>query len=822
MNIFFRKSAPLILLVLALVFFSSAIFQNKTFFAFDCVFNYLPWKTAVPDVPVHNPLITDPINAFYPPFFYPAHYFYQNALTAGEVRFWFDANFCGVPFANYSSPFVGLLYAFFPLTVAHDLLLFFSIFGAGIFGYLFLRQIGLGRAAGLVGAIAWMFNGYIMVWLEFEHVPMLAMSLPATFYAIEMWRRHKSRLSFWCMTGTIAFSICTAYAHLIIYQLLFTGVYVLYRCLPDKNELRQNWQFACHTMMGAVAAIVLSLIISANFFVTHLMYYQEGQRRDIPYSELFNETGQVPAKYLSTFLFPDFYGSPALDISLTKDAFPRPYNNYNELCIYCGIFSLFMIAACFPFLFRKKHVVFFMTVAIVTLLMAMGSLLYYPLARFVPGLSLSTPTRILYIFGFCMSVLTGLGADILFDKSISIKKWPIVLSWVFIVFVAFILVVYVQSDSGIRWALGNFPGEISQRLRDHFSLFSPHMIKPLLMVAASFMISMCMLFSVTDRHRILSVSMGILILAYDLISFGQLYNTVSPRDSAFPPTSGIRFLQKDNTRFRIMTFGNFLQNSFVRLGLEDIGGYGSFYPRRYGEFLHMSQHGPESTLPSIFSRWINFSRFGSPLLDLINVKYVLAPPEVDINISQLEKVYDGEIKIYRNLNVFPRLFFVPGFKLAANRQEAYDALGQVDRAFYEKTVILETPPPSGFQTDQNSVEGEVDESEGAIRVLHYSPDRIELEIATDRSGFLVNSDNYDSGWTAAVDGRKTDILRANYIMRAIPVEKGVHRIELAFRPKMLIGGLIVTAAGWAALFVAIGWSFMAKISQSRKQKYECS
>ncbi len=67
----------------------------------------------------------------------------------------------------------------------------------------------------------------------------------------------------------------------------------------------------------------------------------------------------------------------------------------------------------------------------------------------------------------------------------------------------------------------------------------------------------------------------------------------------------------------------------------------------------------------------------------------------------------------------------------------------------------------------------------------------------------VISDNYHKGWKARVDGKPTPILLANYIMRAVPVSAGHHEIEMVFRPKLLLAGIFITAAGWALLAILL-------------------
>lgn len=237
-----------------------------------------------------------------------------------------------------------------------------------------------------------------------------------------------------------------------------------------------------------------------------------------------------------------------------------------------------------------------------------------------------------------------------------------------------------------------------------------------------------------------------------------------------------------------------MHNTFAPFGIQDAGGYSSFYPRRYGEFLHLSQKGHGSRFPDNFSRWVYFKKFGSPLLDIINVKYVLLSASVKTEHQKLKLVYDGEIKIYENTGAFPRAFFVPTYQFCKSRTEAYDTLALYAASDFRKKVILESLPSEDFQQDDDSEK----DAEHEVRLISYEPGRIEAEVSTNQNGFLVLSDNYHPAWRAEADGEETEILRANYIMRAIPIKSGDHKVTLTFHPKLRIAGIAITAVGWFA------------------------
>jgi len=800
----------LLLFALALLFFSPVILQGRTFFAFDTLLTYLPWSSEAPNFRPNNTLITDPVNMHY-----LWHRFIQNCIEQKTLPLWDGANFSGYPFSTgytpHTNPIVFLFFLIFPLSIAHDLVLWFHLFSTGLFMYLYLKQLNLKTYSALVGAVTWMFNGYVMVFFEIESVPIMAFSLPAALLFIERWLKTGTTLDCLCFTGAVAIAISSGHTHLIILQLLFVSIYFIYRYGLARLKISVMKKHYRQDLYCLGLTILLGGLLSANFITSHISFLEDPQRSSMSFDELYYKTGKLPPKYLTTMIFPDFFGNPASRITFTprmKNA--QPYNNYSELCIYTGVLTLFLVSVCMPY-FRKRGLICFYTIsAILALTMAMGSLLYYPLARLIPGLNFSSPTRILFVFGFCMSVLAATGADIL--TSIEDKKKTLILAiWIWLLFITVAVSILVQTEAGMKWATSSITWKVSDRLafllQNHFFFTSPIILKPLLLVVISFLTLSFALFSGRKSSQTVFFFLGLLILSYDLASFGLKYNTASPRELEYPKTDAIRFLKADKSKFRIISFGNFLHNSFAAYNIADVGGYHSFYPKRYGQFLHLSQYGPDAPLPDRFHRWTDFQAFGSPLLDLINIKYILLPPTFTVQTPQLKLVYDNEIKIYENKNAFPRIFFVPSYEYLSNPKAAYKKLGSYTLENFKTKVILESRPPAKFDkpTHTNS-----SQKRARIDLVAYKPNNIDISIATDQPGFLVMSDNYHPGWQAQIDGEKADILRANYIMRAIPVTKGSHRVKLSFKPGVLMAGMFITSFAWIALAILIIRSVLKK------------
>ena len=176
------------------------------------------------------------------------------------------------------------------------------------------------------------------------------------------------------------------------------------------------------------------------------------------------------------------------------------------------------------------------------------------------------------------------------------------------------------------------------------------------------------------------------------------------------------------------------------------------------------------------------------MLDLLNVKYVLAAEPVDLpGFSWIEDGV-GTSKLYENHHSLPRAFLVKQFQVIKSEQE-------YARAFIEltfdpaSTILLDEAPTRFLELKKKPA---VPDLKSAVRVVTYENNRIVLEVDSPEAAFLFMSEAHYAGWKAYVDGREEEILRADYVFRALPVGPGSHRIEVVYQPLSFKMGLAVS------------------------------
>jgi hypothetical protein len=101
-----------------------------------------------------------------------------------------------------------------------------------------------------------------------------------------------------------------------------------------------------------------------------------------------------------------------------------------------------------------------------------------------------------------------------------------------------------------------------------------------------------------------------------------------------------------------------------------------------------------------------------------------------------------------------------------------------------QTVLLAEPIPA--PTGTNPAAGEV-------KFESYAPKHIVLNADNPSPAVLLLNDRFDPNWQVTVDGRPARLLRCNFMVRGVYLDRpGRHRVEFQFRPSL------------TALYVSLG------------------
>ncbi|MGK7388826.1 MAG: YfhO family protein [Candidatus Cyclobacteriaceae bacterium M2_1C_046] len=109
-------------------------------------------------------------------------------------------------------------------------------------------------------------------------------------------------------------------------------------------------------------------------------------------------------------------------------------------------------------------------------------------------------------------------------------------------------------------------------------------------------------------------------------------------------------------------------------------------------------------------------------------------------------------------------------------------------------------------------------AEGNVKLTEYAPNKLVYQADLRDKGLVVFSEiYYPAGWQATVDGEPVDILRVNYVLRALIVPEGQHTITFEFKPDAyFIGDKITMAGSWLVLLIFLGSVAFTIIKRSKK------
>lgn len=194
---------------------------------------------------------------------------------------------------------------------------------------------------------------------------------------------------------------------------------------------------------------------------------------------------------------------------------------------------------------------------------------------------------------------------------------------------------------------------------------------------------------------------------------------------------------------------------------KSIGGYHAAKLLRYQELIE------EHIIPEISRFGRSYSTGDLQVLNMLNTKYIILPNK------------NGSPIPFKNENAFGNAWFVSNLKYVQNANEEIDALHSCDP---RTTAIIDRR----FEQAISVNEGRLAPTDNAsVTMTAYKPNELKYKASSENGGIVVFSEIWYPGWKAFVDGKATEIARADYVLRSICVPSGDHEIMLEFRPTSL-------------------------------------
>ncbi|HEX6558758.1 MAG TPA: hypothetical protein VF021_04830 [Longimicrobiales bacterium] len=722
---------------------------------------------------------------------YFARHFYQTFLTTfHRFPLWDPLLYGGLPFVDgmhgdiFYPPSLALFFLGTERFWGWKMLL--HVFLAGLFCYLWLRELGVSRGSAMLGGIIFMMGADLvsLVYPGGDGKLFVSALAPLAFLLTERAARLGRVRDFAALSLGIALMILTSHMQCAYFAIWGITLYFSFRFV-------QNWRakqrVGTRALAGAalfMAAGLLAAAATAIQIVPPLEYLREWSHRaskteqaQIQDAYAYSTSYSLHAEEAMSLVVPEFVG----DNVQTETRSGTTYWGKNGFKInseYAGLLGLLLL----PVLFvrRRRGITWFFTgLALLTLLYALGaSTPFFHLFYLIPGVKLfRAPSIIIFLFGLSVATLGALA----FDRIAEAGKAP------------------TGDDMPIRRALWIVTGALGVLallassgvlISIWTSIFSPDL--PQQQAAAlgsnlgniklgcwiAFLVALVVTGAIEGYLRAMW-SVRAALIALCVIAFVEQYRVDWPflhatrlmNDASdptlFTPDESIQYLQQRQAAgeiFRAFDLSSVVpqlqgqgygSNTLAVHGIEQLAGHHGNEMGRYRELIG----GPEP---------INLGRNIS-LLDLTNTEYIVSPQPV--NLPGYSEVYRGSRSVVlRKADVLPRAYLVGRVEVVPD-EKAVDRLLAQDFD-YRKSALLPAQLPAGVLLQADP--------QGSVQWVERGANRQTLRVRTDRPALLMVLDNYYKSWHVHVDHRTAPLLRANYTFRAVPLAAGEHEVTFMY------------------------------------------
>lgn len=704
--------------------------------------------------------------------------FGYSELRGGQMPLWNPYTFSGMPFVgNFQSAMYyppNLLHLLTTVRVGLVLEFVVALFVLGMTSFAWLRHKAISGLACFMGAVTILFASTVTLRVLAGQYSVLGTFAwwPLLLLAIDVLERRRSLGWTLVGIGALTFMILAGHPPTVLQAGLATSVYVLAGLLRAPAPLA--W------LVRLAPIVLVPPVLAAVQLFEGLSTASEGLRR-AGMSYEFAVSHSFPPEQLLTLLSPDLFGN-ADRFNLTY--FGRVF--YWDATFFVGLGGLLLAthgALEGPADQRRRALV--LCVLLVVIAMGGYTPFYLLLYHGLPGFEFArAPSKFLFFASVCVGWLAALGTERLLVSRAGLRR---------LVFVAGGLAAFAAGLS--VWALvspvslvdGVGPMAVLGRLTGsadfvvegvaedwHVRLVRSGVIACAMATvlgtslwaarsrrAAVFVVLCLTLVELTVFARVgrgrtrMAIEMGLrpdAVQTYSIAGDERVHETAAPSNVA-------------------MSRRNFA-----------IWGYDPVILGRYIEFMVWSQglDWRDVRKPTFFVPYKTH-----PLHAMLRTRYRL-----DWKTGKREKL-DG---------AWPRFVFVDDYDVVG-----YDeVLGRMAAPDFDarRTVILEEEPVPA------PVPGSLAQARPRARVLAETTDRIDVSVELERPAILLVTDAYSRGWRArSLDEPSRDdyaVLAGNHVLRAVPLDRGSHRIRLEYAPTAHRVGEWVSAVGLGGYCVAWG------------------
>lgn len=255
----------------------------------------------------------------------------------------------------------------------------------------------------------------------------------------------------------------------------------------------------------------------------------------------------------------------------------------------------------------------------------------------------------------------------------------------------------------------------------------------------------------------------------------------------FQETTVDKEIKKDkDLYYRVLNLNNPFADARTSYFHKSLGGYHGAKMKRYSELIKYGIEPEMRTLIAGFKKpeTIDSVMNTLPVINMLNTKYY---------------IYDPNSPPLANSHALGNAWLVKELKMVDNADEEVISLEHFDP---KTTAVIN-------KSFENKLGGyQSGSGEGEIKLTGYLPNNLKYE-ATVNSGpqlAVFSEIYYPKGWKSFIDGKETDHVQADFVLRAMVIPAGKHLIEFKFEPESyFIGNKVSFVSSILLLLVMAGY-----------------
>lgn len=719
-------------------------------------------------------------------YFMPPKYLYTYVIKTFEIPLWNPHNFSGLPLMATLQPGVfyppNILYLLLPFNIAWNWLIILHFTFSGISMFYLIRYIGGSKKAAFLSSIIFMLSGYL-----YSNHCILSYFIAITWGPIIILFSQKlseahGQKNIVILSFLFAIQFFAGAPEISLQTFLLICFFTFFPLKICKEDV---------SFKSKIKNLFLFLMLSFLLTSIQLIPFYELKNLSIRNEGISYKDATIWSLGFCDLL--QFFLAGFRDYHFDKTFYLLKQSYFKTL--YFGA-TPFIFSSIYFMTKDKRRFILIILIAFSLLLSFGKNTPIYKFIHYIPIFnSIRYPVKFIFIFVFIITITTGLGFDklnLLYQNKYNLIK---IFYFIFTLYISCVTISFCLTLIYPDIIL-NYIESIKKCLpNEENSILNLFYLKRFLFFAAiSGFIIILLIYS---KIKIIYFSIMIIILIFDLIfinfksyskiEWSHFINTEKINELMFikrnDPFEKI-FITPDT--YNIVLFSDiytrttFPFNFAPIFGYYNSDGYEALEIKKYNQFKKLL----ENPISAIHAK---------NLLDIAGIKYIISSMFLnEQDIKKLDTIYLKYIDFNKK-----RIFFYKNNQQTARIKLFYNAYFISDEneiiknLYYQKHDLKKTLLISSKEDKIETYQ----EGNGEVKLISYKPNEVVLNATTDTDAFLYVSDTWYPGWRAYIDGRKTEIFRANLTFRAIKLPKGTHEVVFKYRPMSFYIGALLTLFG---------------------------